>query len=293
MSDKLLQIDQLQRTITDEAFKAAGLPADGWARWLFGPLLKPPTRRFARLASEFDHTVNRIGLSAAAGDFLSRFVEGVVVCGAENIPVDGPLLIASNHPGTLDGFVILSNLPRADVKLVISGVPFVRAFPSLEEHLIYTTGDPHERIGVVRSGIRCLRGGGALMLFPTGILDPDPAILSGAEEALGKWSRSLEIFLRSVPETKILVTIVSGVLAPECLRNPLTKMRRTFWQQQRIAEYIQVSQMVFSERKYDLSPKVSFAAPVTVEALRLEDGSEGITKAIIDMARGLLANHIG
>ena len=130
------------------------------------------------------------------------------------------------------------------------------------------------------------------MLFPTGILDPDPAVLPGADEALGQWSRSVEIFLRAVPETRVLVTIVSGVLAPECLRNPLTKLRRTFWHQQRIAEYIQVSQMIFSGRKLNLTPKVSFAEPLTLEELREEGGSEGITELIVERARQLMAVHI-
>jgi hypothetical protein len=130
------------------------------------------------------------------------------------------------------------------------------------------------------------------MLFPTGILDPDPAILPGAEKALENWSKSLEIFLRSVPETKVLVTIVSGVLAQECLRHPLTKLRRTFWHQQRIAEYIQVSQSVFSQRRFDLTPRVTFAEPVTVDELRSESESKGVTEAIVDRARQVLVDHL-
>jgi hypothetical protein len=130
------------------------------------------------------------------------------------------------------------------------------------------------------------------MLFPTGILDPDPAILPGAEKALEKWSKSLEIFLRSVPETRVLITIVSGVLAPECLRHPLTKLRRTFWHQQRIAEYIQVSHMMFSQRRFDLTPRVTFAEPVTVDELGVTSGSKGITGLIVERAKQVLADHL-
>lgn len=285
------QVDELQRKITDEAIKAAGLPANAWSRRFFGPLLSSPTRRFADLAVEFEHAVNRAGLPAAASDFLSLFVDSVTVYGADTIPVDGPLLIVSNHPGTVDGLVIIANLPRDDIRLVISGVPFVRAFPSLKEHLLYTTGDPYERFAVIRAGIRCLRDGDALMLFPTGILDPDPAFMEGADQALDRWSRSLEIFLRSVPEIRVLVTIVSGVLAPECLRNPLTKLRRTSWHQQRIAEYIQISQMLLSRRRFGLTPRVSFAEPLPGEDLLLRAGSEGMTGLIVDRARQLLAEH--
>ncbi len=291
MTTRKAHVDSLQRAITDEAFRALGFPADGWVRRLFGPLMGPAANRLAKLAASFDQDLANFGISETARRYLPRFIDGITVCGTQNIPADGPLLVVSNHPGTLDGFVIISNLPRDDLKLIISGVPFVQALPAASKYLIYTPADAQLRIKTVRAAIRHLEIGGVLLIFPTGILDPDPAFLPGAYEALGDWSPSLEIFLRKVPQTRVLVTIVSGVLSPSCLRNPLTRLRKEFWQQQRIAEYIQVIQMMFFAKKFNLNPKVTFGEPLTTSELLAAGNPESIMGAIIDQARQVLAIH--
>ena len=38
--------------------------------------------------------------------------------------------------------------------------------------------------------------GGALLVYATGVVDPDPALLAGARESLQDWSDSLPLFLR-------------------------------------------------------------------------------------------------
>jgi 1-acyl-sn-glycerol-3-phosphate acyltransferase len=213
------------------------------------------------------------------------------VCGAEKIPLHGPLLIASNHPGTLDAPVIISELSREDIKLIISGVPVVQSLPGASRYLIYTPYDDHQRISVVRAAIRHLKAGGALMIFPTGKLDPDPACLPGAAEALAEWSDSLEIFLRRAPETIVIPTIVSGVFAPSTLRNPLTRLRKEFWMQQRIAEYIQVIQMMFFNKKFGLKPRVTFGEPVRAADIPAESEGGAMMPAIIRAAQAVLAEH--
>ena len=167
----------------------------------------------------------------------------------------------------------------------------MQALPAASKYLIYTPADAQLRIKTVRAAIRHLEIGGVLLIFPTGILDPDPAFLPGAYEALGNWSSSLEIFLRKVPQTRVLVTIVSGVLSPSCLRNPLTRLRKEFWQQQRIAEYIQVIQMMFFTKKFNLNPKVTFGEPRIYGELLAAGSPEGIMSAIIDQARQVLTIH--
>jgi len=279
MTIRKAHVDSLKCAITDEAFRALGFPADGRVRRLFGPLMGPAANRLANLAASFDQDLANFGISETARRYLPRFIDAITVCGKQNIPADGPLLIVSNHPGTLDGFVIISNLLRDDLKLIISGVPFVQALPAASRYLIYTPADAQLRIKTVRAAIRHLESGGVLLIFPTGILDPDP------------WSPSLEIFLRKVPQTKVLVTIVSGVLSPSCLRNPLTRLRKEFWQQQRIAEYIQVIQMMFFAKKFNLNPKVTFGEPLSTSELLAAGDVESIMGVIIDQARQVLAIH--
>jgi len=281
----------IKRTITDEAFRAMGFPYGSLVRKLFGPLMSPAASRFASLLSSIDQDLERYGITETARMYLPDYVDEVSVYGADNIPQDGPLLIASNHPGTLDAPVIISELSRDDIKVIISGVPVVQSLPGASRYLIYTPYDDHQRISVVRSAIRHLKEGGALMIFPTGKLDPDPACLPGAAEALAEWSDSLEIFLRRAPETIVIPTIVSGVFAPSTLRSPLTRLRKEFWMQQRIAEYIQVIQMMFFNKKFGLKPKVTFGEPVQAVDLLAESNRGETMEIIIRNAQAVLDEH--
>lgn len=269
-----------------------GFPYDSAVRKIFGPLMAPAAGRFAHLAARVDRDLGEYGIAETSRLYLPDYVDDVMVCGAENIPESGPLLIASNHPGTLDALVILSNLKRDDIKLIISGVPVVESLPGASRYLIYTPYDDPQRIRVVRDSIRHLKGGGVLMIFPTGKLDPDPACLPGAAESLNEWSTSLDIFLRRVPETTVIPTIVSGVFAPSTLRNPLTKLRKEFWMQQRIAEYIQVVQMMVFNKRFGLRPKVSFGEPVCRAGIAASDNGGEVMAVIISCAGIVLEEHM-
>jgi hypothetical protein len=191
-------------------FKAVGLMPCGTARRLFGWILRTPTQRFAELAAVFDAHIAEHGLRSASQAYLPNYVGAVQVRGAEHIPEHGPLVIVSNHPGTYDGFIILANLPREDVKLVAGSVPFLHAVPSINEYMIYVTPDAHVRMLAVRELLRYLEEGGALLLFASRRIDPDPDVLPGAPERIRAWSPILDIILRRVPETRVVMTIVAG-----------------------------------------------------------------------------------
>ncbi len=75
-----------------------------------------------------------------------------------------------------------------------------------------TKDDDTLRANAVRRSIQHLKDGGAVLIFPSGQIDPDPAVLPGAREALEKWSKSIAIMLRRVPETRLVSAITSGVL---------------------------------------------------------------------------------
>ena len=284
-------IEVIQEKITDEAFRAMGFTYGSLVRKVFGPLMYPAARRFARLALKVDADLATHGIAETARKYLPDYVDGVVINGAENIPQNESAIIASNHPGTLDALVIFSALPRDDLKLIISGVPVVKALPGASKYLIYTPYEIRQRTAVVRETIRHLNKGGLLIIFPTGKIDPDPAFLPGASESIEGWSKSLEIFLRRAPGTKIIPTIVSGVLDPSSLRNPLTKLRREFWMQQRIAEYIQIARMLSFHKKFELTPRVTFGKPVYTGTPVLAGDSSKIMELIKASAKEVLEKH--
>ncbi len=284
-------VRELTRQIGHELWKALGLPPETRFRHLLRPLIEVPTRRFSQLAAAFDQITAEASFIDAVRWILPRFVTDLEVHGAERVPMHGPLLVASNHPGGADALAIAASLPRPDLKIVVSAIPFITSLPNAAKHLIYTTFDPHGRMQVVRQSIRHLRAGGALLIFPSGVVDPDPALLPGAFAALSQWSTSLGLMVRAVPQTQIVTAIVSGVLAPASLRNPLIRIRSDARERQKLAEFLQVIQQMLFPKRLAVATKVAFGNPFSARFDAAPSAREA-TQEIIAKARELLAEHI-
>jgi hypothetical protein len=287
-----MQISTLNSHITDEILAAFGFEKTSWPRKLFWPIFWLPAQLFAHLAAGVEQNVAQFGLAEAAAFLLPRFVKSVRVTGADKIPEKGPLLVASNHPGAYDSVAILANLPRADLKVVVSDVSLLRSLPALDQRLIYTPDGVPGRMTALLNMIRHLQGGGAVLIFATGFVDPDPEVLPGAEEKLADWSPSLELALRHVPEAKILPAIVSGVLSSASLQSPLLRFQKEAWRQRKLAEFLQVMQQLVFHRDYGLTPHISFGEPLTAaELVKLSPTGE-VMPEIIAQARNLLKQHM-
>lgn len=278
---------ELRKALGADILEAAGLAPGSPLRSVLGPLVWPPAHFFARLAAEFDRNVAESGLMEAIRRVLPRFVDDVSALGTEHIPTAGPLILAANHPGASDGLVIASCLPRDDLKVVVTDRPFFRHLYAASPHLIYTPRDPTGRMGVVREALRHLRNGGALLIFAHGNVEPDPAVVPGAEETLASWSPSVPLLLQRVPGASLVVTIVSGVLAPSVLEHPLTRLQENWRGRQLLAEIVQVSQQVLFKRRFQLAPVVRFDAPLLAGDL----GPAGDALAtVLTRAKALLAD---
>lgn len=289
----------LRDTITAEVILSMGLSPSRWPGRLLAPVIWPATRRFAELAATFDDDVSTLGIREAACRFLPHFVEGCLQSGAEAIPPTDPLLVASNHPGATDGLVIVAAMPRDDLWIVGSDVPFTRALPHTRDHLIYTPDrlthtleDAAEGTTAARSIIQRLRDGGAVLIFPSGHLDPDPVLSpGGAAEGLADWSRSVALVLHHVPQSRLLVAVVSGVLVPRFLLHPLTRLAPRGWERQKLAEVLQIIQQLLYRKRYGLVPRVSFGGPISAQELGVGKTRDGLAQAVTDQARQVLALH--
>lgn len=281
----------LRRTITDEIAAALGFKPQSLMRKLLGPLFYPPAQRFSRLIARVDQQVGEDGPQIATQELLMHFVDELRVFGSSNIPADGPLLIASNHPGAYDSIALLSCIPRRDIMVVVSDVPFIHSLPEIDRHMIYTPAGEAARMAAVRKSLRHLNNRGALLIFPSGVVDPDPAVLPGAKEALSSWFASIEIMLKHAPETQLVLAIVSGVLAPSCLRSPVTRLMQVEWRKRKLAEFLQIIQTVLFGRKFGLRPAVSFASPVNANKLLSAVDGEDLHAAIQDLAKRQLDDH--
>jgi len=278
---------QLQNDILEEIYKAAKFPRIKAFRTAVKPFFLKSTRRFSEFIAEIDAFIKDKGFVFAAQQALLRLSDEVISARKENIPADGPLVIASNHPGTYDGFVIISQLPRNDIHVVVSGIPFFRNLPNAGKHLIYTAIDTHVRMNVIRKSIRHLEEGGSLLIFPSGRIDPDPSILPGAEESLHIWSRSIEVFMRKVPQAKLVLAITSGVLSGEFINHPFTKLFPDNHERRRIMEFMQIIKQMVRGKPISLSPRVNFSEKITYDQIK-----SGSDQFIFEKASQLLKSHM-
>ncbi|MEJ2549284.1 MAG: hypothetical protein P8Z34_01225 [Anaerolineales bacterium] len=134
---------------------------------------------------------------------------------------------------------------------------------SMRDHFILVSRNTFERLAVVREVIRHLQEGGAVLIFPRGLIEPDPQVLTGATESLSRWSPSLEVMLRRVPQAHLSVTIIRGVLSSWSIKNPLTRLRRSIHDKQVIAEISQAVQHLFLPRTLAIAPRLNYAPPMT------------------------------
>ena len=288
--EKNNDIESLSKFITDEIFKMFKVDPNSWIRQTFGPLLRVPAHRFAQVTDTFDRYVEEFGFREAAKRILPVFTQGFDARNVENIPREGPLLITSNHPGTCDSLVIAASIPRPDLKIVAADNPFIAGVRHAAESMIYTTLDAHERMMVVRKVIRHLQDGGAVLIFPSGSIDPDPALSPQAADDLAKWSPSIELMLRRVPQTRILLTIVSGVLSARWRWNIFVRLLGDDYKQRSVAEVLQVIQQMVFPNSVPVTPRLSFANPLTTEDL-LATG-QGILDGMLERAHRLMADHL-
>lgn len=279
----------LARLIDNEVIRALGLPIDGWLAERLHAILQRATRRFSELFAEVDRIVGEQGLPAGALWLLQSLAAGCEAQGVRNVPPQGPLIIASNHPGTVDSLALTASAQRKDLKIIASDVAFLRNLPNIREHLIFTPrANVQRRMISVRESIRHLQTGGSLLLFAHGTIDPDPAFMPRADQELNGWSRSLDIFLRSVPEVQVIVSIVSGVIDPGCMRHPITRLRRARPDRQRLAMMIQIIEQMLG-RKFELIPRVSFGELLDMEHI---GDTEQTLEVITHSAQQLMKSHM-
>ena len=283
-------IETMSKFITDEIFKLFKIDPHSWIRQTLGPLLKLPAHRFAQVTATFDRYVEEFGFREAAMRILPVFAQGIEAHNVENVPREGPLLITSNHPGTCDSLVIAASIPRPDLKIVAAENPFIAGVRHAAENLIYTTLDVHERMMVVRKVIRHLQDGGAVLIFPSGSIDPDPALSPKAADDLENWSPSIELMLRRVPQTRVLLTVVSGVLSARWRWNLFVRMVGDDHKQRSVAEVLQVIQQMIFPNSVQVTPRLSFANPLTTEDLTAM--GQGMLDGIIERARCLMEDHM-
>jgi hypothetical protein len=197
-------------------------------RILAGTVFFLPVCVFALRLLRFDRDIGAAGLRAAAGRFFSRLYGGIREEGQPPSGAGG-LLILCNHPGAGDSLALISRIPRGDLFPVVHDREFFRALPELYARTVPVPDDPKGRILSVREMARRLKEGGAVLLYPAGKIEPDPALPpeaggTTAESAVSAyWTDAAGLLAviagREGFEFGILPVIVAGVIPEKALHS--------------------------------------------------------------------------
>lgn len=224
---------------TADMLRGFGITRPPWLRGIATVLARPPAQRFARQLRTFDELVGRAGLPAGAQWICARFAPGMRIDGPSP-PRHGPLLVVANHPGLLDAAALIAAIGRTDLKIIAIARPLIRALPHTAAAIIPVGTTPLSRMAALRSAVRHLQQGGAVLTFPAGQIEPDPARDPAAITGLAEWSASLDLFGRLAAGVPVVTAIVSDVQAPAALRHPLTRLRHDPAERQWLAAIVQV-----------------------------------------------------
>ena len=167
-------------------------------------LFDGPARALARRLEAFDQGLDQA--APAARDLLASLGTRVSVRG--ELPLSrGPRLFVANHPGLGDVLALLTVLDSPDLRIVARDRRFLRALPNLCHRLILVSD---RRPGEVLSRVaRHLDGGGAVLTFPAGRIEADPAWAS--PDSWGTWSASTAFWARKIRGLQVQPCLVAGV----------------------------------------------------------------------------------
>ncbi|MEN4012961.1 MAG: 1-acyl-sn-glycerol-3-phosphate acyltransferase [Chloroflexota bacterium] len=264
-----LGVDQLHAALEDEIFRLSGWARRDPRRRLIQALISKPLSRFAGRLSRLDEDIHAGGLQMGLERLLTDFVSRIHFQPLEAFPRSGGVIVACNHPGTFDGFVLANLIQREDVRVIARDMPLLRGLPAISRHVIFSTRDMAQRSEVLRKGIAHLNNGGALLTFPRGTIEPDPANQTGAMSEVRHWLPSLEFWLRKAPHARLVIGTISGIVSPTALKMAGLLFRGA-WNAQVAAEIGQVIVQVLAPQWWKIEPQVTFSAPLSLPRLQAE-----------------------
>ena len=205
------------------------------------------------------------------------------------IPKTGPLLAVANHPGLADSIGAIVTVGREDVRVVVERKEFFRVLPNINRHLLTIEADTSLRLEAVRHIIQALKEGQAVIIFPSGRLEPEPSLMPGAVDALEQWSASVGIFLSKVPETRLVPILISQTLTPKAWHSWLARLPKTQKRRHQAAMGWQfVKQRVSKDPAWKLPLRIDTGWIKTASELEPSLDPKKLAQAVQDVMRSLI-----
>lgn len=270
-SQRSSAIETLTRINLDDLVSSFGWQDDPLPSAILRRLFIRPARKFARQMVEYDELVGRVGLHEASLSILkNQYIRDLRIHGQDHIPLIGPVLFLSNHPGLADTVSLFTAIPRTDLRIIALHRPFLASLSNITRHLVYISDDPGERMRAVRKVSAHLRAGGAALTFPAGKIEPDPDVYPGALESLEDWTESSAIFLRFAENMQIVPVLVSGVVWQRTARHWLTRIKKSREERERLATALQLLAMITRDAR-PTTVHVRFGMPITTHEVGSSD----------------------
>jgi 1-acyl-sn-glycerol-3-phosphate acyltransferase len=259
---------------------------------LIKSLFKKPLFHLSEFLMQLDDHLARTNVANMAKLALEQLTSGLSIHGEPKIPAEGPVLIVSNHPGWIDSFVALAGITRPDIYFLAGSHPTLEALPHFRDHLIFVkqTGVP-SRAATIRHIIEYLKDGKVVVIFPKGLLEPDPSLIPGAKQSILEWNDSVGIFLNKVPETTLQPMLISQVVHPQAWDhwaiNLFKKQRRR--QQLAIALQFALSLQKNGGAKWKILPRLDFGEAISAHDLSSTLNLREISQNLKELMVSLLA----
>ena len=251
---KMSANDSLTRIVLEDIKTSANFKKRKIISWMIDTFGYRPAGWLAELLTRIDQQLDESSLHETAERAIQSFSEGLVVHYQEKIPDSGPLLVVANHPGLADILGVVTSLKREDVKIVAQQKGFMRVLRNINRHMLTIEPDSTFKLNVIREIIQALEDGFAVIIFPSGRLEPDPAIVPGAVESLQGWSDSIGVFLNKVPEAQLLPLLVSNVLTEKAWNSRFARLGRNQKRRQQFASAVQFIAQRFSKEPHWKKP---------------------------------------
>lgn len=217
------------------------------------------SRRLGNVLARFDERVGVHGLSRAATASLEELGARWTVHG--EVPRQGALLVLANHPGAYDSLLLFSAVHRPDLAVLAADRALLRALPRLRHHLLFVPGDAavEHRALVLRDGLDHLALGRAVLHFPAGRIEPDPAFAVPGTPCLLEWSPATALLARGALRAggRVLCALTSGVHSPGAKRAWVTRLA----ERRGITTVAPLLQVVL-RRFHDVEARVCFDEPL-------------------------------
>lgn len=270
---------QLSRIVARESAETLVGRSAGFRVEVIRRLIGPVADRVAGHFVSYDRALGEAGMLHGSTWIVDEATGGLAIEGAGHVPAGGPLLVVANHPGLSDAVAILAALGRDDAWIVAADYPFLHALRLASRRFLFVPDDHAGRLPVFRRIVSKLRAGAAVVVFPAGCLELDPALSpTAALDSLGTWSRSIGLLAKLGGGALVIPAAVRGVVARSAFDHPLAKRRTALTERQRVATLIQIALRAYRADRV----QVAFGPPIAPGA------ALDLHAAVLDAMRTLI-----